>query len=82
MPGINIGDGAIIGARSVVTKDVDPYSIVVGNPAIEVRKRFNPEVIELLLDLKWWNWSIEEISTHANTLLSNDAENLKFLRKL
>jgi chloramphenicol O-acetyltransferase type B len=59
--GVTIGNGAVIGARAVVTKDVEPYSIVVGTPAREVRKRFQPEVIEKLIKLKWWNWSDEMI---------------------
>lgn len=55
MPGIKIGDGAIIAAYSVVTKDVEPYSVVGGNPARFIKKRFNNELIELLLRLKWWD---------------------------
>lgn len=55
MAGVNIGDGAIIGARAVVTKDVEPYSIVGGVPAKEIRKRFAPDVVAKLLELKWWN---------------------------
>lgn len=63
LPGVNIGDGAIIGASSVVGSNVAPYSIVVGNPAKEIRKRFDDELIELLLKFKWWNKSIDEINT-------------------
>lgn len=54
--GVTIGDGAVIGAHSVVTHDVEPYSIVAGAPAREIRKRFPEEIIEGLLALKWWNW--------------------------
>ena len=61
MAGVNIGDGAIIGARAVVTKDVEPYSIVGGVPAKEIRKRFAPDVVAKLLELKWWNWPTEKI---------------------
>lgn len=55
LPGIKIGDGAIIAARSVVSKDVDPYTIVGGNPAIPIRKRFSEEIIEELLRVRWWD---------------------------
>ena len=61
MAGVHIGDGAIIAARAVVTKDVPPYTIVGGTPAKEIRKRFDAEVIQQLLMLKWWDWSIDEI---------------------
>lgn len=60
MPGVKIGDGAIIASRSTVTKDVEPYSIVAGNPAKLIRKRFSDEVIDGLLRLKWWNWPVEK----------------------
>ena len=61
MAGVHIGDGAIIAARTVVTKDVPPYTIVGGTPAKEIRKRFDAEVIEQLLILKWWDWSTDKI---------------------
>ena len=61
MAGVHIGDGAIIAARAVVTKDVPPYTIVGGTPAKEIRKRFDAEVIEQLLIQKWWNWSTDKI---------------------
>lgn len=61
MAGVHIGDGAIIAARAVVTKDVPPYTIVGGTPAKDIRKRFDAEVIEQLLILKWWDWSIDKI---------------------
>ena len=61
MAGVHIGDGAIIAARAVVTKDVPPYTIVGGTPAKEIRKRFDAEVIEQLLIQKWWDWSADKI---------------------
>lgn len=61
MAGVHIGDGAIIAARAVVTKDMPPYTIVGGTPAKEIRKRFDAEVIQQLLILKWWNWSTDKI---------------------
>ena len=61
MAGVHIGDGAIIAAHAVVTKDVPPYTIVGGTPAKEIRKRFDTDVIEQLLMLKWWEWSIDKI---------------------
>ena len=61
MAGVHIGDGAIIAARAVVTKDVPPYTNVGGTPAKEIRKRFDAEVIQQLLLLKWWNWSTDKI---------------------
>ena len=61
MAGVHIGDGAIIAAHAVVTKDVPPYSIVGGVPAKEIRKRFDAETIKQLRMLKWWDWSINKI---------------------
>ena len=71
MAGVTIGDGAIIASRSVVTKDVEPYSIVGGNPAKEIRKRFDQERIEQLMQLKWWDWDIQEITAKVNFLTGN-----------
>ena len=64
MAGVHIGDGAIIAARAVVTKDGPPYTIVGGIPAKEIRKRFDTDVIEQLLVLRWWDWSIDKIQRH------------------
>lgn len=74
MSGVNIGDGAVIGARSVVTKDVAPYSIVAGNPARFVRKRFDDATINRLLALKWCEWPDATIEQLLPMLLSNAVE--------
>ena len=66
----NIGDGAIIGSGAVVLEDVPPYAIAVGVPAKIKRYRFSPEMIETLLRIKWWNWSVEEINANADALMS------------
>lgn len=71
MSGVSIGDGAVIGARAVVAKDVKPYEIVVGNPAKPIKMRFDDDTIEKLLELKWWNLSIDEIN-HIVPLLMAD----------
>ncbi|MEN0046630.1 MAG: CatB-related O-acetyltransferase [Bacteroidota bacterium] len=77
MPGVTIGDGAIIATKAVVTKDVEPYSIVGGNPAQLIRKRFSDEKIERLLELKWWDWSLEKITQNVQSLTGKNIENLK-----
>ena len=81
MPGVHIGDGAIIGANAVVASDVDPYSIVVGNPARLIRKRFDDEMIGLLEKFCWWDKSIEEINALIPILTSSDLESVKIKLK-
>lgn len=76
MPGIEVGDGAIIAAKSVVTKDVEPYSIVGGNPARLIRKRFDDATIRKLLDIQWWNWPPEKITRHVADLTGEDVNAL------
>lgn len=76
MPGIQIGDGAIIGARSIVTHNVPPYTIVAGNPARIIRKRFNNDAISMLLEMKWWNWSDEQLKSALPLLTSSEIESL------
>ena len=77
LPGVHIGDGAIIGANSVVGSDVDSYTIVVGNPATVLRKRFDEELIDLLLKFKWWDRSIDEINSLIPILTCRDLEKVK-----
>lgn len=76
MAGVKIGDGAIIGTRAVVTKDVAPYSIVGGVPAKEIRKRFPTEVIKRLRELQWWNWPVEKIKDSIQDIQSGNIEAL------
>ena len=72
--GVTIGDGVIIGMGSVVTKDIPPYEIWAGNPAKCIRKRFDDETIEKLLEIKWWEWDEEKLQKYAH--LFNEPENL------
>ncbi len=80
MAGVTIGDGAIIGTRAVVTKDVAPYSIVGGVPAREIRKRFAPEVVERLRELKWWDWPEEKIRKAIPAIQAGEVEALEALK--
>lgn len=76
MPGVTIGDGAIIGSGAVVTKDVEPYSIVGGNPAKLIKKRFGEEKISKLLEIQWWNWEIGRITANVANLTGYNVETL------
>ncbi|WP_397445280.1 CatB-related O-acetyltransferase [Polaribacter sp. R77954] len=71
MPGVSIGDGAIVASKSIVTKDVEPYSIVGGNPARLIKKRFSEDTILRLLQIKWWDWNIEKITKNVEKLTSH-----------
>lgn len=77
LPGVHIGDGAIIGANAVVASNVVPYSIVVGNPARMIKKRFDEELISLLLEFKWWDKSIVEIQSLIPLLTCSDLQRVK-----
>lgn len=81
LPGVHIGDGAIIGFNSVVGSDVPPYTIVAGNPAKEIRKRFDDELIDIMLKLKWWDRSIEEINGLIPVLSCGNLEKVKQILK-
>lgn len=77
MPGVRVGDGSIIASGSVVTRDVDPYTIVGGNPAKEIRKRFDESTVRFLIDLQWWNMPLEMITDCLESLTEGDIESLK-----
>lgn len=78
MPGIKIGDGAVIGAGSVVVKDVPPYAVVGGNPARVLKYRFHQDIIDELLKIRWWDWEDERIREAAPFLMSKNVE--KFIK--
>ena len=77
LPAVHIGDGAIIGANSVVAKDIPPYSVAVGNPCEVKRKRFDEDLIEYLLKIKWWDWNAEKIFKNMEALCSGDLSKIK-----
>lgn len=77
LPGVSIGDGAIIGALSCVTKDVNPYTIIGGNLAKQIRNRFDEKTTTFLLKLKWWNGPIEKITQYASEIASGNREKLE-----
>jgi len=76
MSGVHIGNGAIIGTRAVVTKDVEPYTIVGGIPARQIRKRFNDETIEKLQSICWWDWDKEKLNEKLSDILSGNIDML------
>ncbi|NSB13849.1 CatB-related O-acetyltransferase [Clostridium beijerinckii] len=76
MPGVKIGDGAIIGTRAIVTNDVSPYTIVGGIPAKVIKKRFRDDIILKLLKIKWWDWPYEKIKANIKYIQSGDIDKL------
>lgn len=79
LPGVHIGDGAIIAANSVVTKDIPPYAVAAGNPCRVKRMRFDDETIAFLLELKWWDWDADRIFRNLDALCSPDLSRLRAL---
>ena len=76
LSGVQIGDGAIIGARAVVTKDISPYTVVGGVPAKEIRKRYNEETIEKLQRIKWWDWPFDKIQQSLPFIMNGEVDKL------
>ena len=81
MPGVTIGNGAIIGARSLVTKDVASYTLVAGNPAKVIRKRFPDETITALEELAWWDWPQSLIEENIKYIVGNEVEKLQTVKQ-
>lgn len=79
MPGVNIGNGAIISSRSVVVSDVPPYAVVGGNPAKVIKQRFAPEHVAVLEAVAWWDWPIEKITEYLDVIVSADIDALRSL---
>jgi len=81
MPGVTIGDGAIVASRAVITTDVPPYAVVAGNPARVVQERFNGEDVQRLLKAAWWDWPVETINKHVRALMSGDVDTIVHVSK-
>ena len=77
LPGIHIGDGSIIAANAVVSRDIPPYCVAAGNPCRVIRRRFDEELTAYLLSLKWWDWSAEKIFRNLEILCSGDLEQIR-----
>ena len=80
LPGVNIGDGAIVATRAVVARDVRPYAIVAGNPAREIRRRFDDGTVAALVDTAWWNWPAEKITRNLDAIRGADIDALRAAR--
>jgi virginiamycin A acetyltransferase len=80
MPGVRIGDGAIVAASSIVVNNVPPYTIVGGNPAKIIKQRFTDEIINTLLKIAWWDWDIKKISAHLEKIVAADIDALLLVK--
>lgn len=76
LPGVSIGHGAIVGTKAVVASNVPDYAIVAGNPAKVIRRRFDQETIDALLEIAWWDWPIDKISRHLDDIRGADLDRL------
>jgi virginiamycin A acetyltransferase len=81
MPGVQIGDGAIISAEAVVVRDVDPYTVVGGNPAREIKQRYPKEIIQELLEIRWWDFDIDLISQYIGAIVSGDMVTIRKMKQ-
>lgn len=77
MPGVSIGDGAIVAARAVVVQNVEPYMVVAGNPARPLKRRFPEPVVRALLELRWWDWPVADIEANLDAVLGHDIDALR-----
>ncbi len=77
MPGVTIGDGAIVATRAVVTRDVPPFAVVAGNPAQVVKMRFDEKTVAALRDIAWWHWPVDRIAANLDAIRSADLDALK-----
>ena len=77
LPGVTIGNGAIVAARAVVAADVPPYTVVGGNPARELKRRFPPDVVDELEAIAWWNWPVDKITKHLQVIVAGDVAALQ-----
>jgi virginiamycin A acetyltransferase len=77
MPGVTIGNGAIVSSRSLVVRDVPPYTIVGGNPAKPLKQRFSADVVDALQSIAWWEWPIDKITRHLKIIVSGDVDALR-----
>jgi virginiamycin A acetyltransferase len=80
MQGVHIGDGAIVGAKAVVTNDIPPYTIVGGIPAKQIKKRFPDDVINKLLEIQWWNWDDEKVKSNLQNIMQGNAQTMETLK--